>query len=88
MRTLKEIDAEVAEKSRARVEELSKDPVCKIMTPQEIMTGQCEARFGDKYREMYSILQTLEEYLKYNSLDGKQERQPLRKKLKEMLEAL
>jgi hypothetical protein len=87
MRTLAQLDAEIEEKAKTAAADLANNPA-NIMTESEIVYFQTNARFCMKYREMYSILQTLEEYLKYNSLDGKQERQPLRKKLKEMLEAL
>ena len=82
MRTLKQIDDSIAAETKRRAEE------------QESIFGENnglfigEMLFGEKYREMYSILQVLEEYLKYNSTDGRTERQSLREKMKKMLEDL
>ena len=89
MKTLRQLDNEAMELAKARATELcgEEDNYFGI-TKNEIVAMQANARFGDKYREMYGILKVLEEYLKFGSSDGQQERQPLRKKLKEMLEAL
>jgi hypothetical protein len=75
--------------SKARVAELRLNRmVASIMSENEAIALQSNVRFGDKYREMYSILKVLEEYLKFNSCDGNIGRVALRKKLKEMLETL
>lgn len=86
MRTLKEIDEDVAAKAQSRAKTLS-SPFFPF-TENEIILVNSEMQYGDKYREMYAILQTLNEYLSFASLDGKEERQVLRKKLKEMLDNL
>lgn len=39
-----------------------------------------------KEETIEELIQTLKQYLQLNSLDGKSERQPLRKKLKELVE--
>ena len=72
-----------------RVELLCGDPIFRDTNTVAPLAGiYKDTLVAEKLIEMYSIFQTLEEYLKYNSLDGKQERQPLRKKLQEMLNNL
>ncbi len=89
MRTLRELDNAIMDASKARVAELRLNRmVASIMSENEAIALQSNVRFGDKYREMYSILKVLEEYLKFNSCDGNIGRVALRKKLKEMLETL
>lgn len=89
MRTLRQIDNAIIDASKARAAEvLLNSATAAIISENEIVALQANVRYGDKYREMYGILTVLEEYLKFGSLDGKMERQPLRKQLKEMLEKL
>lgn len=89
MKTLRELDNAALAKAKARAAELCGDSSDYFgISENEIIAVQADFQFGEKYRQMYAILQVLEEYLKFDSLDGKMERQPLRKKLKEMLEAL
>ncbi len=77
------------DESKARVEEIRQNQLtASIITENEAIALQANIRFGDKYREMYGILQVLEEYLKFNSCDGNIARVPLREKLKDMLDAL
>ena len=89
MRTLRELDDEAMKLAKAKADELcGEDDNYLGITKNEVIAMQANARFAEKYREMYAILQVLDEYLQYGSLDGKVERQPLSKKLKEMLAAL
>jgi len=88
MRTLAEIDKDILAKANAVAANHSENPP--FMSSGEVAWLNSEMQFGEKYREMYGILQVLEEYLKINSIppDGELERQSFRKKLKEMLNNL
>lgn len=89
MRTLRQIDNAIIDASKARAAEvLLNSATAAIISENEIVALQANVRYDDKYREMYGILTVLEEYLKFNSCDGNIGRRPLRKKLKDMLEAL
>ena len=89
MKTLKEIDEQIVKESREAVDTLLSTPDTPIVLSEEdAFWLQQETRFGEKYRQMYAILEVLEQYLAMSSTDGRPERQPLRKQLKEMLEKI
>ena len=52
------IDAEVFEKAKKKAETPNL-----VMTPQQVVTFFSEMALGDKYREMYSILQDVERFI-------------------------
>ena len=64
MRTLRELDNEVMAKSKARAKELcGADNNYFGISENEIVAMQANAHFGDKYREMFHLLEDVEEYL-------------------------
>lgn len=88
MKSLEKISGEIDRTVKEKYEKFLSSDVGILLTENEFSSFSASIQFGEKFREMYNILTVLEEYLKYNSTDGKSERQPLRKKLKEMLEKL
>jgi len=59
-----------------------------IASRAEVVMFNSSVRRLDKMEEMYNILMILESYLQRPSLDGRTDRQDMRKKLKEMLDKL
>jgi DNA integrity scanning protein DisA with diadenylate cyclase activity len=59
-----------------------------FLSRDEVVTLNSSFRRLDKLEEMYKILTILESYLERPSLDGRMDRQDLRKQLNEMLDNL
>jgi hypothetical protein len=88
MRPWSDINADLLEQSKVRAKELAESEMLQVMREDEIVVAQYNARVSKKVGEMIAILTVLDNYLKYNSIDGRAERQPLRKELRQMLDAL
>ncbi len=64
MRTLRQLDNEAMDKAKARARELCGTENNYFgITENEIIAMQANAHFGDKYREMFHLLEEVEKFL-------------------------
>ena len=87
MRTLREIENDVLDKSKARAEELMESLPVNIMTKNEIVAFQAQARYSDIYCQMHGVLVEMEKFLNtnFNHEFGCEDRENARKSLLEKL---
>jgi hypothetical protein len=87
MRQLEEIHAQCRREAKEHYDK-HLDTFQGVGSEAEVCLINASMRRLDKMEEMYNILTMLESYLQRPSLDGRPDRQEIRKKLKESLDSL
>jgi len=65
VRTLKEIDEQILADSKEVIQQLNEAEDGPLMIPEgDALWLQTESRFNEKYREMYGILEDVENYFR------------------------
>jgi hypothetical protein len=89
MKSLDALNAELTVEIEARIRKTNDTSILKdLATQRELAELYRQIVVGDKFVQLWDIVNLLDSYLQMPSLDGRMDRQEMRKKLREMIDKI
>ena len=88
MKSLDALNAELTVEIENRCQRIIESNLSNLVTNAELQAFYRQHVVNEKFMELWETIELLNTYLQLPSLDGKMERQELRKKLREMIDKI